>query len=65
MSVALGGPHARRMPHIFICGFTGCIILFHIASQTAGHAVAQWLRHCATNWTVAGSIPDVVIGIFH
>ena len=28
-------------------------------------AVAQWLRHCATNRKVAGSIPDGVIGIFH
>jgi hypothetical protein len=26
--------------------------------------VAQWLRCCATNWKVAGSIPDGVIGIF-
>jgi hypothetical protein len=25
------------------------------------HAVAQWLRHCATNWKVAGFIPDEVI----
>jgi hypothetical protein len=32
---------------------------------TRGHAVAQWLRHCATNRKVAGSIPDGVIGIFH
>ena len=23
------------------------------------------LRHCATSWMVAGSIPDGVIGIFH
>jgi hypothetical protein len=23
------------------------------------------LRHCATSWKVAGSIPDGVIGIFH
>jgi hypothetical protein len=30
-----------------------------------GHAVAQWLRHCATNRKVAGSIPDGVFGIFH
>ena len=30
-----------------------------------GTAVAQWLRCCATNWKVAGSIPDGVIGIFH
>ena len=28
-------------------------------------AVAQWLRYYATNWKVAGSIPDGVIGIFH
>ena len=28
-------------------------------------AVAQWLRCCATNRKVSGSIPDGVIGIFH
>jgi hypothetical protein len=27
--------------------------------------VAQWLRHCATNRKVAGSIPDCVTGIFN
>jgi len=26
--------------------------------------VAQWLRRCATNWKVAGSIPAVVTGFF-
>ena len=25
----------------------------------------SWLRHCATSWKVAGSIPDDVNGIFH
>jgi hypothetical protein len=30
----------------------------------SGMAVAQWLRHCATN-QVTGSIPGGVIGIFH
>jgi hypothetical protein len=30
-----------------------------------GHAVAQCLRHCATNRKVAGSIPDGVTEIFH
>ena len=30
-----------------------------------GTTVAQWLRCCATNWKVAGSILDGVIGIFH
>ena len=29
-----------------------------------GTAVAQWLRCCATNRKFAGSIPDVVTGIF-
>ena len=29
-----------------------------------GRAVAEWLRHYATNRQVAGSIPDVVMGIF-
>ena len=30
-----------------------------------GPAVAQWVRCCATNRKVAGSIPDVVIETFH
>jgi len=30
-----------------------------------GTAVAQWLRCCATNRRVAGSIPAGVNGIFH
>ena len=30
-----------------------------------GTAVTLWLRCCATNREVAGSIPDGVIGIFH
>ena len=34
-------------------------------SITSGTAVAQWLRFCATNRKVAGSIPAGVIGIFH
>jgi hypothetical protein len=35
------------------------------AHYTSGSVVAQWLRCCATNRKVAGSIPDGVIGIFH
>ena len=27
--------------------------------------MTQWLRCCATNWKVAGSITDGVIGNFH
>jgi hypothetical protein len=34
-------------------------------TMRVGTAVAQWLRYCATNRKVAGSIPDGAIGIFH
>jgi hypothetical protein len=37
----------------------------NIVLEAVGHAVAQWLRHCATNQKIAGSIPDGVIGIFY
>jgi len=40
----------------------GTALLFIIISGTA---IAQWLRCCATNRKVAGSIPAGVIGIFH
>jgi hypothetical protein len=36
-----------------------------VCAVDRGHAVAQWLRHCATNRKVMGSIPDHVIGIFY
>ena len=36
-----------------------------IAQSNQGTAIAQWLRCCATNRKVAGSIPAGVIGIFH
>ena len=26
---------------------------------------SSWLRHCATSWMVAGSVPKRVTGIFH
>jgi hypothetical protein len=41
--------------------FTSNIIIWYIMMRGA---VAQWLRHYATNRQVAGSIPDGVIGIF-
>ena len=44
--------------------FTCYLYMFHPMS-ILGTAVAQWLRCCATNRKVAGSIPDGVIGIFH
>jgi hypothetical protein len=35
------------------------------ANGTGGTRWRSWLRHCATNRKVAGSIPDGVTGIFH
>ena len=34
-------------------------------NERQSRAVAQWLRCCATNQKVAGSIPDGGIRIFH
>jgi len=39
--------------------------LFAKYCKILGTAVVQWLRCCATNRKVAGSIPDGVIGIFY
>jgi hypothetical protein len=35
-----------------------------VTNQMRGTAVAQWLRYCATNRKVAGSIPDGVMEFF-
>ena len=39
------------------------MIYFTIELKIKGTAVAEWLRHCATNRKAAGSIPDGVTGI--
>ena len=41
------------------------IIILIMSLFLMGTAVAQWLRCCATNRKVAGSMPACVIGIFH
>jgi len=40
-------------------------IIIYVKFKVGGTAVAQWLRCCATNRKVAGSIPAGVIGIFN
>jgi hypothetical protein len=42
-----------------------CYVFATFTGIPLGHAMAQWLRHRATNRKVAGSIPDDAIGIFH
>jgi hypothetical protein len=41
------------------------LYIIHSNYILVGHVVAQWLRHCATNQKVTGSIPDGVNGMFH
>ena len=50
--------------NFFAClpGCEFCILKYYLTER--GTAVAQWLRCCATNRKVAGSIPDGVIGFF-
>jgi hypothetical protein len=38
--------------------------IYKVYVRHEGHAVAR-LRHYATSWKVAGSIPDEVIGFFN
>jgi hypothetical protein len=41
-----------------------CLYKFDRLSALKGTAVGQWLRYCATNQKVAGSIPDGVMEFF-
>jgi hypothetical protein len=47
--------------NFFLTAITNNLMARHLL----GHAVAQWLRHCAANRKVAGSISDGIIGIFY
>ena len=49
--------------HMFRPSQPPCFIALLL--ERRGTAVAQWLRCCATNRKIAGSIPAGVIGIFH
>jgi hypothetical protein len=41
-----------------------CVCVYEIYVYIRGTAVAQWLRYCATNQKVAGSIPDGAMEFF-
>ena len=51
-----------KVKNLQLCNYY--VIKLHSYIQV-GTAMAQWLRFCATNRSVASSIPDGVIGIFH
>ena len=46
------------------CSIRNRSLYYRSYTGVGGTAVAQWLRCCATNRKVAGSIPDGVNGIF-
>jgi hypothetical protein len=55
---ALTGCFSFCIPIEIVIKFIFCIV------YPRGTAVAQWLRYCATNRKVAGSIPDSVMEFF-
>jgi hypothetical protein len=57
-------PLLRQINPVHKFAFSLSIIIITTITSILGQAVAQWLRHCATNRKVAGSIPYGVIGIF-
>ena len=48
-----------------VCELRRFGLIFFPVSSRVGTAVAQWLRCCATNRLVVGSIPAGFIGIFY
>ena len=63
--VVLVTQHAKRMRRVVVSS-VACPALpyFCTLPHKRGTAVAQWLRCCATNRWVAGSIPAGVSGFF-
>jgi hypothetical protein len=53
------------MPLLSLRAFVACKSVKPAYIYIAGHAVAQWLRHCATNRKVAGQIPNGITAFFH
>jgi hypothetical protein len=50
-----------------VVGMTQCspVEIYTTFRKNWGARWRSWLRHCATNRSVAGSIPDGVTEIFH
>ena len=58
----------NRLPGLrdtLVCEWCHSPEYHRVCVEGGGTAVVQWLRCCATNRKVAGSIPEGVIGIFH
>ena len=65
-ALAHPGPHAvlPLLKHIKKKAKVGCGVDMPKLCNKLGTALAQWLRCCATNRKVGGSIPASVIGFF-
>ena len=51
---------------VYVCKYKQLCSSFQICQlEYRGTRWRSWLRHCATNRNVVGSIPDGVTGIFH
>ena len=68
------GVHYTLSNNIFVLNNCGAALIggmfisydfCNIKLRNPGTAVPQWLRCCATNRKVAGSMLDGIIGIFH
>ena len=51
--------------HTLLASLPFLVGILFVYNSLGGGAVTQWLRCCATNRKVAGSIPACVIGNFH
>ena len=58
------GSNTGLLLNIFVLESVAPVRILHMLRVLKGTAVAQWLRCCATNQKVAGSIPAGVVGFF-
>jgi len=58
--------HPARSESLYRLQYDGCNCVVFLVTSTSNWGIRwrSWLRHCATNRKVAGSIPDGVIEIF-
>ena len=56
---------SKVLPYLRPLSYPPSKLHSHTWMDFSFHWICQWLRCCATNRKVAGSIPDGVIGIFH
>ena len=54
--------HQNKNAYVYV---KFCCLYIYIISYIRREQWCSWLRHCATNRKVAGSIPDGIVGIFH